>query len=227
MINTEDVVRGSIDIPLTEVGLAEAVADGEMFKQAGEVDIIVSSDMLRAQQTANLIALATKSKGESPLVIPASNLRSWAFGELEGQQKGPRVAKLIKTYLQNQDMVPPGRGAGSTTDGESFSQFSRRVLAILEELRYYVRTNPTEKVLAVTHLWVLEVLTVYGEEGARWPHINNTELLQSDRYANEDPPASIHYWDEEKGKVTTPWGLGKPGLYIVRHGMTELNANIY
>ena len=116
--NAEDRVCGSTDLPLNEVGIAQARALAETA--AGySIDLILCSPLLRARQTAAAIA----ERCGTPIVIE-ERLREQDFGESEGKNRQDPEYKRNKVQFAYRH---PG--------GESPLQVVARVYAVLEEIK--------------------------------------------------------------------------------------------
>ena len=77
--NLENRIVGITDLPLTDRGIEQAAALAEKVKNIRDIDIIISSPMKRARQTAQFTADAL---GLS--VITDERLREWDYGSFEG-----------------------------------------------------------------------------------------------------------------------------------------------
>jgi len=121
--------RGGFDAPLHTVGEAQAQAlAGEVLARGG-VDVVVTSPLLRARQTAAVVAAAC---GLDPVVV--DGFAECSFGEWDGltfaevKEAWPRE---IEAWLRATDVAPPG--------GESFAECAARVdaarRAVVEEYR--------------------------------------------------------------------------------------------
>ena len=74
-----DRIRGSIDVPLDAKGRAEAEHVGRMFAKAGDLNVIICSDLRQAKQTAIIIGkYSPKAIGPEP----TPDLHPWPLGEL-------------------------------------------------------------------------------------------------------------------------------------------------
>jgi probable phosphoglycerate mutase len=143
--NVEKRVQGQEDSPLTDEGLrqAEAIAD-RLAKE--RFDVLVSSDLGRALQTAAPIA----QRCGLPVVKDA-RLRERHFGEGEGMpydeidRRWPDAFSRIRE--SDPDAVIPG--------GETRRQFHDRVHRAFEAL---VREREGKRVAVVTHGGVLAAL---------------------------------------------------------------------
>lgn len=163
--NRRKCFQGQIDVPLNEVGLAQAERLAQRL--AGEaVDAIVCSDLARARQTA---APAAARLGLTPSYSTA--WREQAFGLLEGmtvdeiRQRHP--TEFERWSQQDPDFELPG-GA------ESRRRFHQRVTAALHEL---AGQYDGRRLVVVTHGGVLDMVyrsamghTLHGLRGCEIPN---------------------------------------------------------
>ena len=160
--------QGQIDVPLNDTGLAQAARLGQRL--AGEVfDVLISSDLRRAQQTADPLARALSLQ---PQLV--SGLREQHFGAWEGLDV-PTIktqhGALWPQWLQHDaDFALPG-------GGESLRQFHARVLATVQQL---VAQHAGQRLVVVTHGGVLDMLWRTAQNlpinGLRTCDIPNTGL---------------------------------------------------
>ncbi|MUG71741.1 MULTISPECIES: histidine phosphatase family protein [Paenibacillus] len=88
-------MQGQMDTPLAEVGRVQAGLLGERLR--GEPwDGIVTSDLMRARETAERIAQATGT----PVLGVDARLRERAFGQLEGTTLDERLARWGEQWRQ-------------------------------------------------------------------------------------------------------------------------------
>lgn len=81
--------QGHFDIPLNESGRQEAIMLGDRLLQEGNWDIIVSSDLSRAVETASIIG----SKLKLPIKLLEKRIREINCGLIEGMTEEERVEK--------------------------------------------------------------------------------------------------------------------------------------
>jgi probable phosphoglycerate mutase len=194
--NRRQCFQGQIDVPLNGNGLEQARRLGVRLADDPH-DVLFSSDLSRARQTAAPLAAAW---GLQPMLVPG--LREQKFGEWEGldlpaiQQ---RYADLWPLWLeQDIDFAVPG--------GESLRQFHTRVLGAVKELASQAETGKrgkhdqrAQRLAIVTHGGVLDMLwrTAQGLPltGLRECPIPNTGLnrlrwaggtLSVDRWADDE-----------------------------------------
>jgi broad specificity phosphatase PhoE len=114
--DSQDRIRGHNDIPLNEQGIAEAINAAPQVR----ADVLVSSDLQRASQTAAIISKLTSI----PLVEVSPMFRPWDVGEFTGQLSKTACPVMIK-YAETKPAVNlPG--------GESFNDFKHRFFAGLD-----------------------------------------------------------------------------------------------
>lgn len=156
--NVEGVWQGcKTDVMLNANGVKQAKELGEKFHKK-DVEIY-SSPLIRAVQTANMIARANAQECD---IVIMQDLRECDFGEAEGvpfieiqRQYGQDfVNKIMWPTEQNADLCFP--------NGESKRKVFERVEACLKRIaRQHSSTNPRHKVCVVCHAGVLSALQ-YG-----------------------------------------------------------------
>lgn len=142
--NVENKVCGRTDLPLTEKGLAQAEMLGEQVKDLN-LDLIISSPLLRARQTA---APAARMCGIPVLVD--DRLIEQDYGIYEG------VDRQDPGFLGNKRQF-----AFRYPGGESMMDVAHRVYGLLEEIR---QKHPEKRVLLVCHGGVCRVIRTYFQD---------------------------------------------------------------
>ena len=150
--NAEKRYTGSTDIPLNSKGLMQAKELADKLS-AIKFDIIVSSPLLRAKQTAEII----QNSINAPIAIidEFSEINVGVYEGLtreEAQEKYPDVwAKLAKIYVKT--------GArpidDAPTSGETLRQFDFRIATGLAKLK---AAYPERKVLLVCHAFTARTI---------------------------------------------------------------------
>ncbi len=140
--NRAGKMQGWHDSPLTDLGLAQAraVAEGMAGRH---VELIYSSDLKRAVDTANIIADRLKVK-----VNIDSRLRERNMGEMEGlthEMYGEIAPDRLKKYLTFDPAWP-------IPDGESLIQRSERCVSAANDI---CANHPGQTILIVAHGGVL------------------------------------------------------------------------
>ncbi len=134
--------QGHADSALSSRGILQAKHLGERMAKE-RVDFVYTSDLERAKHTAKIVGEPSKW---SFSLMP--ELRERDIGVLEGMTTDEMVEKQPEAYHSflhdGPCYQPPG--------GESFQQFARRCLEVIETL---ASRHPGKKVVAVTHGGVL------------------------------------------------------------------------
>jgi broad specificity phosphatase PhoE len=156
--------------PLSQHGLAQAAALGERLKTQ-EVDAILSSDMVRAIQTAQAILAERAITDVRPLKI-SHLLQERNLGDYRGQPY-----EVIGCDLLDFKEAPPG--------GESLADFEARVAIAFEQVialhqLLVVPTNPDPLLLVVSHGLVIrrmiEAHVGLSTEQRVPDHLTNTSI---------------------------------------------------
>ena len=128
--------QGLRDSPLTAEGRAQAQAAGARLQSLGPYNMVYSSLLPRAMETARLIAATL---GE--VVRTEPGLEEYDFGEWDGLTPAELLARgFWEKVRQDPEFAPPG--------GEAFSGAARRVAAAL---RTIAARHHGERVVIVGH----------------------------------------------------------------------------
>ena len=166
--NRQQRFQGQIDVPLNELGLAQAGRLGRRLVDE-PVDVLISSDLQRARSTADALA---PSRGLQPEI--QALWREQGFGILEGLDLPTirsRHADLWSAWTRHDaDYALPG-------GGESNAAFHARVMRALQAV---LVAHAGRRVVVVTHGGVLDMLwrTAHALplHGARACEIPNTGI---------------------------------------------------
>lgn len=140
-INALDRVCGLTEAMLTEKGRCQAKALGERVKEKN-IDIIISSPMKRARETAQIAASVCGAP-----VITDNRLIEQNYGIYEG------VDRYHEGFLSNKRMF-----AYKYPGGESMMQVAYRTYSFIEDIK---EKYPDKNVLVVCHGGVCRVLRTY------------------------------------------------------------------
>lgn len=137
--------RGGVDMPLAEVGIAQAKAMATEVARRSEVTRIIASPLLRTRQTADIVAAAT-----GLAVEVEEGFAECGFGEWDGHtfaQVKERWPEELTQWLGSLDVAPPG--------GESFAQCRERVVDARDRV---VAQYAGERLLIVAHVSPIKIL---------------------------------------------------------------------
>ena len=143
--NAERRLQGHTDIPLNETGLAQARATASSLVGEG-FHAAYSSDLTRARQTAEAIALHCKLD-----VTHDSSLRERHYGDFQALTYDEARARFPENYQLFESRNPEFAFPGG---GESLLGFAARIRTSLERI---ASAHPGQNVLVVTHGGVLDV----------------------------------------------------------------------
>lgn len=145
MWNVQKRIQGQRNSKLSENGITQAELVAKALAKR-EFDVLVSSDLGRAIETAKII--------NKQLLLPHeynANLRERSFGIFEGKNFAEIEEKYPKEFLRykerNPEFVVPG--------GESIQQMYKRITSEIESV---ARKFKDQKVLIVSHGLVLEMM---------------------------------------------------------------------
>ena len=142
--NAEGRVQGQLDIPLSEVGLAQARCIAAALPE-GRFSALYSSDLQRVRQTAQPVAVKL---GLEPRLEP--RLRERHYGVFQALTYAEAKATLPAEYERFKAKDP----AFDFGSGESLRAFFSRATGCLGEI---ARRHEGEEVLVFTHGGVLEM----------------------------------------------------------------------
>lgn len=155
--NREGLVQGRTDIALNDTGRQQAREAAEQFVELGDTwDVIVSSTLRRAAETAQIVATV--------LGVPYEGSRDRLVEQDYGEAEGSLVSELP---LKWPDRQFPG--------GEPDAAVGRRGLRALDEL---IDEFPKQRVLAVSHGALIRRLISFAvdESYDRIPRIPNVSM---------------------------------------------------
>lgn len=167
--NAADLFTGSLDVPLTDCGRAQSVVAGHLIRDHGAaVDVVLSSPLTRARETAHIVQQAM---GRAAELVLEWRLTERSYGALTGRSKGavlqeygraqfvewrrsvrhapPPLSDEQLALLQNQPALE-GLPAAAVAATESLEDVIVRVRPLLEEA-IELRTRAGQTVLVVAH----------------------------------------------------------------------------
>jgi broad specificity phosphatase PhoE len=128
--------QGGSDTPLNDLGREQARALAEQLD--GDIDVVYSSDLARARETAEIVAAKLGLE-----VRVDRRLRERGFGSWEGLT----TSEIEERFSDSHRRWHAGDGHGAE-DAETFEDFSARVNDFLADV---LRLHPGEEVLVISH----------------------------------------------------------------------------
>lgn len=147
--NTEGIIQGHTDSPLTKIGEQQAKNIGEKFKDL-HFDEVYSSDLLRAKRTTEIMLLERK------LAIKTTELlRERNFGQHEGKHyKTMRTFNKLVDELSEQEI----KTYKDSDDVESDEEIVQRLITFLREAAV---AHPGKTILVVSHGGIMRALYIH------------------------------------------------------------------
>jgi broad specificity phosphatase PhoE len=134
--------QGHSDTPLNDSGRRQAL---ELAETLDPPDRIYASDLLRARETAEILA----ARLGAPVVLDV-RLRERGFGAWEGLT----TPEIEERFAADHARWRVGEGAGAA-DAEAFEAFAERIGAFLDEV---LERHAEEEVLVVAHGGTIRVI---------------------------------------------------------------------
>ncbi len=159
--NELNLFTGWVDVPLSVKGIEEAIEGGKKIKDI-PIDIIFTSSLMRAQQTAMLVMLehhtekvaiiqhpgqekleewgmiySEKAREQTVPVYCAWQINERMYGELQGLNKAETIEKFGKEQVQlwrrSYDVAPPGGESLEMTAARSIPYFKDQIVPVLKK----------------------------------------------------------------------------------------------
>jgi len=147
--NRDRRIQGWAGTPLNELGRGQARAAGEYLAEAYDIERLLTSDLQRTRETADLV----RDAGDLPNPEPGEGWRERGFGTYEGmlydEVFDQHPEHDAETGIVTLDAKPP--------EGESLRGMIERVVGAWEEL--LVEAGDDETVVVVTHGGPIYVVT--------------------------------------------------------------------
>lgn len=171
--NTEDLADSgkNIDNHLTEKGRADTLAEAQRLLSEGKPDIIISSPLLRAQETTHILKEALGLPDEA--VLTDDRLREFAFGAHDGK-KFDEFWDEMRYLHYHFDATMQG--------SESYRGVQERMLSVIfdSEKKYQGK-----KILLVTHggpMWMLIAGAKHMSDDQARAYRQEMKKIQGPRY---------------------------------------------
>ena len=126
--NAANKFTGWTDVELSEIGESEAAKAGEDLAEI-QIDVVHTSDLIRAQRTASIVIDHNRVSGEVP-THRDYRLNERHYGALQGLDKDETREKFgaeqVHIWRRSYDVPPP--------EGESLAMCAERTLPYLSEM---------------------------------------------------------------------------------------------
>lgn len=158
--NLEDIVQGWLDRPLTKLG--ETQVESLTKHLPALPDLIIASDLLRAQQTAHIIQHSLRPQ---PALLLDWHFRERYFGELEGQ---PNTVNIWEHSFAMITKTP------ATVEPNDF--FEYRIRQAINSTKLL----QAKTIFVVAHNNVLNRIARYLNPSATYQEYPNASFIEAD-----------------------------------------------
>ncbi|HEY8100042.1 MAG TPA: histidine phosphatase family protein [Burkholderiaceae bacterium] len=145
--NRDGILQGWFDVPINELGRQQAHELAATFTDANFA-AVWSSPLVRACETAEIVSAAL----QLPPPFSHEGLKERNFGAIQGIPKD-ELAELNPAMLEQ---ILRRNPAGAFVGGETMDEFADRVLGAFTDIG---SRHHGERVLVITHGWVMDVVT--------------------------------------------------------------------
>lgn len=180
--NRLGILQGTLDNQLSSLTTTsqQLARQSQYLLAKYRIDQIITSPLLRAQQTSTLI------RGESKIpIVTDSRLSEISYGTWNGELL-VKLGQQFNGYIDQatNDVMP---SANCVNGGESYAHAQRRINAFLREI---AEQTTQQNVLVVTHGWIIKTLVA---EGLNVPqaNFNNPANLSLTKIIIEKAPYSF------------------------------------
>lgn len=141
--NADKKIQGKTDISLNDNGRSQALDIAKRLTSM-EIDLIITSPLKRAMETADIIAKYLQI--EESKIIVGTRLYERDFGDYEGKLISEVDIHALRRWT---DDAP-------TPNGETIREMSSRVFEFLND--FFINTNNEKNILFVVHSHVLRAM---------------------------------------------------------------------
>lgn len=158
--NNKEIYVGKEDVSINKIGIRQAHCLGKLLKKEN-LDLLVTSSMIRAKETANIINQYVKKD-----MIVDDRFAEVDIGAYEGLTSG-EILKMIKdryggdTYKFYNDQFP---------GGEKSKDVEERVYQGLNNIK---KNYPDKRIALVTHGFIIRVINKYFNPAILFPNFYN------------------------------------------------------
>lgn len=145
--NISGILQGWIDVPLNDTGRQQARDMAESLRHFG-FSSVCTSPLRRSAETAEIICEAW----DLPLPTLYEGIKERHFGLIQGVPK----SELSVTHPGLHQEILRRNPACHFDEGECIDRFADRVLDALQDI---AQAHAGDRVLAITHGWVMDAIT--------------------------------------------------------------------
>lgn len=210
-------IRGRADVPLSPAGKQQLAAEAQRVAQGGGFDLILSSPLYRARQTAKAY-LGASPENARMMIMPG--LLPQNQGQFEGAPKDEAEGTLREYEDNRRDEPLPGVSPYTGLPGESSNDATKRFLGKgLIPAMQIARENPNLRILALSHSSNIKIARGWDKAGRP----EDLSIAPGCMHAEQEHPSGI-VRVEDRGFSDYDGGPILPGLYLGRHAGTTFGG---
>lgn len=118
--NEKNIFTGWVDVPLSAHGIEQALAAGDIIKNY-PIDVIFSSQLVRAKMTACLSMLAHSSQ-KVPVLLTPSDDRNQGWSHIFSEETKKQTVPMICAWQLNERMYGELQGLNKAATAEKFGK---------------------------------------------------------------------------------------------------------
>jgi len=194
--NKEKRHQGHTDIPLNDIGIEQAKVIAGRLKNE-KIDLILTSDLIRARKTAEIIGEAIGAE-----IVVDKDLRERFQGDLEGKTD----EEIAKYHFEN----PLALYDKSVAGGESYKDLEERVWGAFSR---HGKEHGHKNILLISHGGALRTLirrirNLSVEEVIARDSVKNTEVVSIDLGKNACKKCGSHFFEQDTDTLDTWFSSG-------------------
>ena len=181
--NASNRFTGWTDVDLSDKGIIEAEEAGRQLSDI-RIDVVHTSDLIRAQRTAKIVMQQNESSGEDVPTRYDWRLNERHYGALQGLNKAETAekhgAEQVQIWRRSFDVPPPEGESLEMTAERTIPYFTEEILPDLES---------GKNVLVSAHGNSLRSIVMHIEGISAFYHTMQLQdrLMPNNRYLNEAP----------------------------------------
>lgn len=198
---TEDIITGTLNPPLSAQGQADARTRAEDTQDATEIN---AGPMARTQESAELASQAARVP-----VATKTAFQPWDLGQFQGKPQS-EVDDQINHYIAHPDEVVPG--------GVSYNTYKDPLIG--EILKQRDEFQPGQRILNVTHSIGVQTVQAWIANGAHPDKSINVDAMLKRQKLQ---PTSLLRIDPRTMQASFVDDMKQDGIYLERHADTPLD----
>jgi len=141
--NKSGIIQGHLPGHLSNLGKKQAAKLGRELKKYEPFDRIISSDLIRAKESTNIL----NNELDNKMIFYDQRLRERNYGSLEGQPVFKLKRMIVSSATKIKELDIP--------NGEDYSGFEKRITDCFRET---LASFPNKRIILMTHAGVIQII---------------------------------------------------------------------